>query len=64
MPLGQGLVDRRHDLQVAEQLIGVLHPRFVKVLGLLSDQPVAEAALRTIRPNPAKPEPNRIRSTG
>ena len=45
MPLGQGLVDHRHDFRVAEQLIGMFHPRFVQVFHFLGDQPVAEAAL-------------------
>src|SRR5215510_1406827 len=53
MPLGQGLVDCRHDLRVAEQLVGVLHPRLVQIFDFLGDQPVAEAALRTMRLNHA-----------
>src|SRR5467141_2184369 len=45
MPLGQGLVDRRHDLLVGQHPIGVLHPRFVQILDLLGNQPVTKAAL-------------------
>jgi hypothetical protein len=51
MPLGQSFVDRRHDLLVAQYLIGVLHPRFVQILDFLGDQPVAKAALRPPRLN-------------
>jgi hypothetical protein len=53
MPLGQGLIDRRHDLRVGEQLVGVLHPRFAQILDFLGDQPVTEAALRTMGLNHA-----------
>jgi len=42
MPLGQGLVDRRHDLLVAQHLIGVLHPLFVQILDFLGNQPVTK----------------------
>ena len=55
MPLGQGLVDRRHDLRVAEQLIGVFHPRLMQILHFFGDQPIAEATLRTMRLNHASP---------
>src|SRR5438309_10581329 len=46
MPLGQGLVDRRHDLLVAQHPIGVLHPLFVQILDFLGNQPVTKGALR------------------
>src|ERR1700737_2947037 len=46
MPLGQGLVDRRHDLLVPQHPIGVLHPLFEQVLDLLGNQPVTKGALR------------------
>src|SRR5712664_2742552 len=46
MPLGQGLIDRRHDVLVAQHLIGVLHPLFVQILDFLGNQPVTKAALR------------------
>ena len=53
MTLGQGLVDRRHDLRIVEQLIGLFHPRFMKLLDFFGDQPVTKAALRTMRLNHA-----------
>jgi len=53
MPLGQGFVNRRHDLRVGEQLIGVLHPRLVQILDFIGDQPVAEAALCAVGLNHA-----------
>jgi hypothetical protein len=51
MPLGQGLVDRHHYLIVAQYLIGLSDPRSVQVF----HQPVAKAALRTVRLNHAWP---------
>ena len=53
MPLGQGLVDRCHDLRVAEQLVGVFHPRLVQIFHFFGDQSVTKAALRTVRVNHA-----------
>src|ERR1700730_17333599 len=45
MPLGESLVDRRHDLLVGQHPIGMLHPLFVQILDLLGNQPVTKAAL-------------------
>jgi hypothetical protein len=52
MPFGQSLVDRRHDLLVAQHLIGVLHPLFVQILDLLGNRP---SALNATRPMPLAP---------
>jgi hypothetical protein len=51
MPLGQGLVYRRHDFLVRQYLIGVFHPVFVQILHFVGDQSVTEGALRPPRLN-------------
>jgi len=57
VPLGQDLVDGRHDQPVAQDLVGVLHPGFVQILDLFGDQSVAKAALRPAGFNHAAPPP-------
>jgi hypothetical protein len=51
MPLGQGLVDGRHDFLVRQYLIGVFHPVFVQILHFVGDQTVTKGALRPPRLN-------------
>ena len=45
-PLRQSLVHRRHQQFIRQNLIGVLHPIFAKIVHLGGDQSVAEAQLR------------------
>jgi len=46
MSFGERLVNRRHDLFIPENLIGVGHPFFAKVAHLFGDQTLTEAQLR------------------
>jgi hypothetical protein len=45
MALAQSFIHDRQDLFIAEHLVGMIHPLFVKTLDFVSDQFVAEVEL-------------------
>jgi len=55
VPLRQGVVYRRHDLFICQDLIGVSHPVFAKIAHFLSNKTIAETELGTPHLNHAVP---------
>jgi hypothetical protein len=48
MSLGERLVNRRHDVFIPQNLIGVGHPFFAKVAHLFGDQTLTARALGAV----------------
>jgi hypothetical protein len=49
MSLGERLINRRHDLFIRQNLIGMRHPIFTQIDDFFGDQAVAEVELRAKR---------------